>query len=510
MMKATLVSLILLLSVAISYGQEPADALRYSYITGQGGTARNQAVGGAGASLGGEFTSLFLNPAGLGYYKSGSFILTPSYRFNTNESKYLGNMATAQSNKLLFNTSGLVISTSYNNRKVRSISVGLGFNRVADFNNRILYHGNNKYSSYSEKYLEELISNQVTDPNDAARNFPFGASMAINTYLVDTVLGADGELEGYRSLADPQFGLSQEMDIQTSGGITDASLGVGVNLQDKWFFGGSLLFPFLKYRREAYYTERDIGNQISDFNYFQANELLETKGVGINAKLGVIYQPMEKLRLGFAFHTPTFYQLTDHYNMTIVTDLEGYQGQGILQQSSADLNDGDLLRSRYNMSTPLRAILSGTYFFGTGPLISQQKGFITADVEYVNYKQNAFHAATDDGSYKSYYQSVNAVIDDEYTQAVNARLGAEVKFNTLMVRLGGAYYGNPYKYEDAHVAKITGGLGYRNKGFFADISYTHALQKDVHYPYILQDKSNTPAFLTNTGSYIALTIGAKL
>ncbi len=509
-MKVIIISTMLLMCTAISFAQEPADALRYSYLTGQGGTARNQAIGGAGASLGGEFTSLFLNPAGLGFYKTGDFILTPSIRLNNNDASYLGSLSpTVTSNKFSLNTSGLIIASSANNRNVRSVSVGLGINRTADFNNRISYSGTNNYSSYSERFLEELINNNVTDPNDAAQNFPFGSSMAFNTYLIDTVLGPGGELEGYRSLANPQFGLLQQMNMHTSGGITDASIGVGVNLKDEWYFGGSLSFPFLKYRREANYSESDPGNKISDFNYFQADELLITKGVGINAKFGVIYQPAEKVRLGFAFHTPTFYQLTDDYNMTIITDLEGYAGQGILQQSSEDLNNGQMLRSKYNMSTPLKAILSGTYFIGTGPAVRQQKGFITADVEYVNYKQAAFHSASDDQSYKTYYKQVNGQIDDEYKQAINARLGAELKFNTLMVRLGGAYYANPYQYEDARVAKITGGLGYRNKGFFVDVSYTHAMQKDVHYPYTLQDKSNTPAYLTNTGGYVAVTIGAK-
>ncbi len=57
-----------ILSIAVAcimtgfvFAQEPSDALRYSWLT-QGGTARNQAIGGAGASLGGEFSSLFINP----------------------------------------------------------------------------------------------------------------------------------------------------------------------------------------------------------------------------------------------------------------------------------------------------------------------------------------------------------------------------------------------------------------------------------------------------------------
>ena len=52
---------------------------------------------------------------------------------------------------------------------------------------------------------------------------------------------------------------------------------------------------------------------------------------------------------------------------------------------------------------------------------------------------------------KDYYSSLNKVIDNLYKNAFNFRLGGEVKFNTIMFRLGGAYYGNPYKNETANL-----------------------------------------------------------
>lgn len=509
-MKRIIVLLITLTSTTLAFGQEPADALRYSYMTGQGGTARSQAIGGAGVSLGGEFSTLFSNPAGLGFYKTADIILTPVYYSKNNDATYLGNLSNAQKGKLLLNTSGILFSNPRNYGKVKAITIGLGINRTADFNNSIYYTGINNQSSYSEKFLEQLISNHVTDPNAAAQNYPFGPSMAFNTFLIDTLLDANHNLIGYRSLANPQYGLTQSMDIRTSGGITDASLGVGVNVSDKWYFGGSVSLPMLHYKRRSFYKESDIGNHIPDFNFFTADETLETRATGVNAKLGIIYQPVDRLRLGFAFHTPTYYfQVTDLYNLTIVTDLEGYAGPGDLKQSSTDLNNGDMLRSTYALSTPMRATLGGTYFLGIGPDLSQQKGFITADVEYVNYKQAKFHDIHNDQSYKSYFQTVNSSISGEYNQAINLRLGGELKFTNWMVRLGGAYYGNPYKYENAHTARITGGVGYRNKGFFIDLSYAQVLQKDINYPYVLNDVANPPAYLSSTGSYIGITFGFK-
>jgi len=74
-----------LFAITNTYAQEPVDALRYSWTT-QSGTARNQAIGGASGSLGGEFSTLFVNPAGLGFYKTDEFVLTPGYNLYNNKS----------------------------------------------------------------------------------------------------------------------------------------------------------------------------------------------------------------------------------------------------------------------------------------------------------------------------------------------------------------------------------------------------------------------------------------
>jgi hypothetical protein len=493
--------------------QEPADALRYSYLTQPGGTARNQAIGGAGASLGGEFSSLFINPAGLGFYKTGDFVLTPGYSLKTDKSTYLNTGEKATKNSLNLGASGIVFSTPAYGKSARNYTIGIGINRTADFNNHIYYSGVNNKTSFSEKYLEELVNNNVTDPNSAAQDFQFGSSQAYNTYLIEPTYNSDSSsVTGYRSLANPAFGLQQQNTINTTGGITDVALAGAVNLQDKWFIGGTLTFPFLNYNRNATYVESDIsGDQNNNFNFFQVDESLQTKGVGINGKFGVIYKPVEDVRLGLAFHTPTFYQLTDNYNAKVTTDLEGYGGEGIKFQSSTDLTDGQLLQSKYNITTPWRAIFSGSYVFREVANVENQRGFITADIEYVDYKGAAFHSVDNNTDVSSYYKSLNQTIDNLYKNAVNVRLGGELKFNTVMFRLGGAYYGNPYKNESADLVKLSGGLGYRNKGFFVDLTYVYSMNKDVHYPYLLDaPATNIPAYLKNNGGNIVMTFGFKI
>jgi hypothetical protein len=511
-MKAVFLFVFFSFAISWSFAQAPEDALRYSYLTQPGGTARNQAIGGAGASLGGEFSSLFINPAGLGFYKTGDFVVTPSLSFKKSNADYLGSSNTANDNNFNLGATGFVIGGPTRSQSVKSIAFGIGVNRVADFNNHTFYKGTNKNSSYSEKYLEQLINDNVTDPNDAASYDPYGASLAFNTYLIDTVQAPDGSLNGYRTQANPATGLIQQNTINTTGGITDLSIGMGLDLQEKWYFGATISVPFLNYNRNAYYKESDAtSDPNNNFNYFDANESLHTKGVGINAKLGVIYKPDENIRLGLAFHTPTAYQLTDDYTAEVITDLEGYGGAGVKSQSSTDLTDGQPLESKYNLTTPWRAIFSASYLFGSGMEdVQKQQGFITADVEYVNYKNASFRDVNNDQDAADYYKDLNQTIDALYKNAINVRLGGELKLNTFMVRLGGAYYGNPYQSQSSDLVKVTGGIGYRNKGIFLDLAYVYSMLKDVNYPYRLQDKASIPAYLKNNNGNIVATIGFKL
>ena len=90
-------------------------------------------------------------------------------------------------------------------------------------------------------------------------------------------------------------------------------------------------------------------------------------------------------------------------------------------------------------------------------------------------------------------------------------MGGELKFNVIMGRLGFSYYGNPYK-DGAYKASrmlLSGGLGYRNKGVFVDLTYVHCITKDVSFPYRLEDRANTYATLKQQRGNIVATVGFK-
>jgi hypothetical protein len=158
-------------------------------------------------------------------------------------------------------------------------------------------------------------------------------------------------------------------------------------------------------------------------------------------------------------------------------------------------------------------MVSGSYVLREIEDIRKQKGFITADIEYVNHKGSNFYSgnATPTVDEKQYYKDLNSVIKDQYKGNFNFRLGGELKFNTIMTRLGFAYYTNPYKDKElkAHKALVSGGLGYRNKGIFIDLTYVYAMSKDVNFPYRLEDRSNTYASVNNNRGNIVASVGFK-
>src|SRR5436189_3354283 len=185
-MKSTLFIMTIVLSAGWCFGQEPADALRYSWYT-QSGTARQQAVGGAMGSLGGDVSATFVNPAGLAFYRTGDFVVTPGYNFLSNKSSYFGTTEKDKKNYFTFGTSGFVIDGGGNSKKWRAYSIAV--NRTANFGSNIWYAGQNTQSSYSQKFLEEIRNDNVKDANVVAENYPFGTSLAFNTYWIDTVGG---------------------------------------------------------------------------------------------------------------------------------------------------------------------------------------------------------------------------------------------------------------------------------------------------------------------------------
>ncbi|MBO9591713.1 MAG: aromatic hydrocarbon degradation protein [Niabella sp.] len=505
-MKKLIIAAIVLTAAGTAVAQTPEDALRYSWQTG-GGTARVQALGGASGSIGGEISTLFSNPGNLGFYKTGDLVISGGLNMLSNKTSYYDGTETAKKSAGFFGTSGVVFGNqSRGNRAIKSSSFGIGITRVADFNNRISFYGINNKSAMGDMFAENA------NAFGGAANDKYGADLAFQSYWINK--DANGNFSSPAGSIARSTGLYQEGTLKTNGGITEVAVGGGLNLNDKVYLGGSIGLPTLRYGATRTFDEFDRSeNTTNQFEYGYFEDDLVTKGMGVNVKLGAVFTPTQNFRIGIAAHTPTWYSLTDHYDAYAEAGSENNPDNKGKQVNSWRPEQPSVYD--YSLQTPYKLLGSFTYLFGDVNNVASQKGLVTADVEYVNHMASKFKAYDDNGvEDKSYFRELNTAIDNAYKGAVNARLGAELKFNTIMARFGGAYYGNPYKNlagEKGNIYQGSAGLGYRNHGFFIDLGYIYTAREDVYYPYRLENKSAfDPATIKASGSRVVLTLGFKI
>jgi hypothetical protein len=514
--------LLLLLSLFIStiiLAQVPEDAIRYSFYP-QNGTARNLAICGAMGSLGGDINATFVNPAGLGFYKTREFVLTGGYLFNNNNAQYRETDSKANKSSFGFGTSGFIFGGP-GNQKGKSSAIAVAVTQTANFNNQVHYKGLNNYSSYSEQFAEEFAKSGYSIDEVLSSNspLPYTSAPALYTYLIDTVtVNGIIQVKGVPEyILDAGHALKQEVNMTTNGGITEIAIAFAHNSNDKWYWGGTIGVPIIYYNSNMYFKESDTSSNGSNgFKQFEYTDDFTTKGVGANFKLGIIYRPQEYIRLGLAIHTPSFMSLSDTRTSTLNTQLEKpyWPSQDTtIYVSSQDFTNNQPGKSHYAQNSPFKAILSASYVFREIENVKKQRAFITLDIEYVNHKGSKFSSDNEEPTEeeKNYYKELTKVVKSEYKGNVNFRLGGELKYNTFMGRLGFAYYGNPYN-DAAYKANrtlLSGGLGYRNKGVFVDLTYVHTISKDVDFPYRLEDRANTYATLKQQKGNIVATVGFK-
>lgn len=512
-MNKKLYIIILLLAAQSVYAQVPEEALRLSWRP-QIGTARNQAIGGAMGSLGGDATAGLVNPAGLAFFKTSDFLLTPGFGFGKGTGLFRGTASKNEaSSKFDLGTSGFVFGGfGYKAKNSFAITV----TRTANFNQTVSYKGQNDYSTFAEPLADEFAASGLTiDQALNSNNISLPAKMALYTYLVDTAtIGGSKQV-----IARSEFTslLNQEHLSEVKGGITEINFGWGYEIDKKFMAGLSVGIPIVNMNRNTYYRESDAsGNTDNDFNYMAYRENFNLKGIGINLKGGLIYRPKEYIRLGLAIHSPEVLMLTEKFNSGLATDVEKLfpSGNGYDSVASSTITGNAAESYKYTTYTPGKIILSGSYVFREVENTNRQKGFITADIEYTNYKWMKFGSNEEQtAETKAFYKPFNDAIDAIYKSAFNIRVGGELKFKIIMARLGFAYYGNPYKDKALKASKmnLSGGLGYRHKGMFLDLTYVHRINKDVNFPYrVNAPRANTFANTKETNGNVLLTVGFKI
>jgi hypothetical protein len=504
MKKIFITVLVLLGTCTFASAQDETDALFFSQQQA-GTTARSIGIGGAVGSVGADFATLGVNPAALGRYSKDELTITPSFNMLSTPTMYSGSKMSNSNTKFNMQNIGWVTAARNNSRRsgLRSSGFALGFNKVANFNREYLYSGQTSGTS-----LMDAVAKRINNSGGSTYLFGGGAYvedlMAYNTYLIDRA----SDTMQVRSYV-PTGALQQSKSYKAKGAINELAVSLGANYNDEIYIGGTLGLPLVNYAATTIYTELDkSGNINNDFASLQQSTYRQTNGLGANLKFGLIYLPKtSNLRVGAAFHGPTWFSLTDEYRFALNANVENLLGAGNGQLSEGTVVTPDpnfTLISDYKVSTPYKAVLSGTYMFG-------KQGFLSADVDMVNYKSSRVKFATD----AAYTSLITQVIQNEYKTAANARVGAEMRADNFSFRAGAAYFGNPYalgsKYGTAARTQLSAGVGFRSTSFFMDAAYAYTAQAQKDFPYVYENNGvlNTAARVANNGALLALTIGWK-
>ncbi len=484
--------------------QTPEDALRLSWLS-PNGTPRSNALSGAMGSLGGDLSATSINPAGLGFYKSNEFYFSTNYHANKNQFNYFGNKSSIDNNKMNLGIAGIVFADIHKRNKYRNSNFSISYTKIADYNNNFSFRGQNSYSSYLEKFADQFYYDGAS-LKQAEQNYIYGSSLAYFSKLVTPVLNANKDVTDYKAIVSGN--VNQFYDATTTGSYNEMSFTWANNVEDQLYLGGSIVMPMINYSNSLNYTESYISNNNGIFDFF---ENYSSKGFGIGAKLGLIYKPEAFFRLGLTLHTPQLISFSDAVNASMYS--EEFPG-GI---SSGDLrneftNNYYPRYSNYNLSTPAKAILSGTYFFASPSKPTQPLGFISADLEFINYSNTKYNTLNNDASVVNYYNDLNSIIKSTYKNAINFKVGSEIKLtNAWLARAGAAYYGSPYKDNgiSANTMSISGGLGYRMGNQFIDITLVNFSSKDAIFPYRLIDKVNYYAEQKSNRMILSVGYGIK-
>lgn len=525
-MKTKLITVIsCLIFSAIAFAQDGFDALTYSQYPLKG-TARYMSMGGAFTSLGGDASSITLNPAGIGVYQSSEVTATLNLQNNVTSSVWNNRPGSDNNFTGHFNNVSFVSAFGSRNPNFSS-AFGFSYERLKSFNRSGIMNGTNQFSSITD-YMAGY-ANGISESNLSATssydpysniNVPWISELAYQAYLINpntststpnqwsSILGTNPS--GGPELVTPQYAFTE------NGYVDQYNLSYGVNIKNLLYFGASVGFQDLSYTLSSNYVE-SFGNG----GYMNLQNQIYTSGSGFNVKVGAIVRPTDFLRLGIAYHSPIFYSMTDNYYADINYNTGNHYTQ-TYQGTTFTPDAGGY--SKYKLQTPSIITLGASGILG-------QKAIFSFDYEYADYSAMKLRDNNNSAfAFNTENQDINSMMQGVSTY----KIGAEYRIMpNLAIRLGYNYITpatksnavrnlpdntvrtDPQYFLQGNTQNYAVGLGYHYNNWSFDVAYVLMNQKESFYPYNdqwiysnLADRVN-PASVTSKTNNFVMSVGFR-
>lgn len=486
MKKKLLFSAIGLFTIGATFAQTSIDALRYSQ-TGYMGSARATAMGGSFGALGAEISAIGINPAGLSLYRRSEISISPAVFLRKNATSFFGN--TSNDTKYNFNLGelGLVIATKPVNADKhgwQSINLSIAYNKLANFSSVSSYSGFNASNSLLDYFIQSTNAGNGTQPSNLD---PFTANLAYQSFLINPIDSAD-TTHYYSEIKNG--GVLQRRNVNANGSIGECLASMAGNYKDKLYIGASVGYQILSFSETSSYKESDQNDSLSNFNSFVYDQQLTTEGSGVYLRFGMLFKPVEWIKVGGSIQTPTIFTMSDTYSSNIKSDLDSGGAYDFSAEGAY----------KYELTTPLRSTASIGFLIG-------KLGCFNIDYENVNYSESRFSSAS------NAFFDTNNDINNTYRSASTLRMGGEYRWDNLSFRGGYFMSESPFKqgkaqsgYDFSSIG-YSAGIGIRDDNYFLDFAFTNRSTTEYYRNYSLineevegaKTKSNTQHFMMTLG-----------
>lgn len=491
-MKEKILSLLFLFPLSALFAQDITDAVRFS-SQNLLGTARFTAMGGAFSSLGGDMSSLKLNPAGSSIFLNNHASGTLNLNFIDNDVEFGNRFVNANESDFNLNQAGAVFVFSSNDpeKTVSKYAYGFSYDQIADFDDSYTALGSNS-QSIDQFFLEsangipldllvplegESISELYTFLGETEGVSTQNALLGYQTFIFDAVDPEDFNNTEYTSNVTAN-NFQQNYFINESGYNGKFAFNASLELNKRFYFGINLNAHYLEYNRFTSFTESN-SDPNSEINEIRFDNRLRTRSSAFSFQIGSIAKITNQLRASLSYNSPIWYNVTDETEQFISTNSNEFG------PSSVNPNVINIFPD-YNFRTASQWTAGLSYVF-------KKRGLISIDYSLQNHSNSKFRTNT--------LEFLNTGIEQNLTTAANLNVGGEYVYKQLRFR--GGYFLQETPYEDESIRGdlygLSFGLGYDFGNFNLDLAYIRTVmdREDVLYDTNLQQTATVNSSISN-------------
>lgn len=506
-MKKYIIIIITAMSFSAVESQNISDALIYANDN-MSGTARFRAMGGAFGALGGDFSSIQVNPAGSAVFSNNQVGISLTNYNTKNKSEYYGSKSSDDNISFDINQAGgvLVFQNYDEASKWKKFVLAVDYENTSNLDNSVFSMGINPNQSVASYFLS------YANPGLYGTNIP--VSTLSNSFYEDLDIRNQQAFLGYQGYiinVDPNNPSNntyvanvstgdfyQDNYIETNGYNGKASFNFGVQYTDKYYFGLNLNSHFTDFERTTSFYEENDNSTTTGLRDLTFENYQHTYGNGFSFQLGALAKLTPELRAGLSYESPTWYRLNDERQQLLTTTGYNYGNPAIPGLSDVTVDsDFILVYPTYKLQTPSKWTGSLAYVFG-------KKGLISIDYSIKDYSNTKFKPND------SFFRPLNNEINALLSTAGELRVGGEYRIKEWSLRGGYRYEQSPYKNKKTmgDLSGLSTGFGYNFGSTKLDMSYSYS-QRKSQQGFFSQGFTDGPTIKTQNNN-IALTVVFEL